>query len=71
MELPPRGQDKLLILTAALITKRHKVRGLKHNYPAAVSFPSATIMAGTCDGRTVTELMGYGTKPVTVHQPIA
>ena len=61
MELTPREKDKLLIFTAALLAERRKGRGLKLNYPEAVAFISAAIMEGARDGRTVAELMHYGT----------
>jgi len=61
MELTPREQDKLLIFTAALLAERRKARGLKLNYPEAVAFITAAIMEGARDGRTVADLMGYGT----------
>ena len=61
MELTPREKDKLLIFTAALLAERRKARGLKLNYPEAVAFISAAIHEGARDGRTVAELMGYGT----------
>jgi urease subunit gamma len=61
MELTPREKDKLLIFTAALLAERRKQRGLKLNYPEAVAFISAAILEGARDGRTVAELMHYGT----------
>ena len=61
MELTPRERDKLLIFTAALLAERRKARGLKLNYPEAVAYISAAIMEGARDGRSVAELMGYGT----------
>ena len=61
MELTPREKDKLLIFTAALLAERRKQRGLKLNYPEAVAFISAAIMEGARDGRTVAELMSFGT----------
>lgn len=61
MELTPREKDKLLIFTAALLAERRKARGLKLNYPESVAFISAAIMEGARDGRTVAELMTYGT----------
>ena len=61
MELTPREKDKLLIFTAALLAERRKARGLKLNYPEAVAFISAAIMEGARDGKTVAELMSYGT----------
>ena len=61
MELTPREKDKLLIFTAALLAERRKGRGLKLNYPEAVAFVTAAIMEGARDGKTVAELMAYGT----------
>src|SRR3979490_8242 len=61
MELTPREKDKLLIFTAALLAERRKARGLKLNYPEAVAFISAAILEGARDGKTVAELMSYGT----------
>ena len=61
MELTPREKDKLLLFTAALVAERRKARGLKLNYPESVAYISAAIMEGARDGRTVAELMSYGT----------
>jgi len=61
MELLPREKDKLLLFTAALLAERRKARGLRLNYPEAVAYISAAILEGARDGRTVAELMGYGT----------
>lgn len=61
MDLTPREKDKLLIFTAALLAERRRARGLKLNYPEAVAFISAAIMEGARDGRSVAELMSYGT----------
>jgi urease subunit gamma len=61
MELTPREKDKLLIFTAALVAERRRARGLKLNYPESIAFISAAIMEGARDGRTVADLMSYGT----------
>jgi urease subunit gamma len=61
MELTPREKDKLLIFTAALVAERRKARGLKLNYPEAVAYITAGILEGARDGKTVAELMSYGT----------
>ena len=61
MELTPREKDKLLIFTAALLAERRRARGLKLNYPEAVAYLSAAIMEGARDGRSVADLMSYGT----------
>jgi urease subunit gamma len=61
MELTPREKDKLLIFTAGLLAERRKARGLKLNYPESVAYISAAILEGARDGRSVAELMSYGT----------
>ena len=61
MELTPREKDKLLIFTASLLAERRKAKGLKLNYPEAVAYISAAIMEGAREGRTVAELMSFGT----------
>ena len=61
MELTPREKDKLLLFTAALVAERRLARGLKLNYPEAVALISAAILEGARDGRSVAELMSYGT----------
>jgi urease subunit gamma len=65
MELTPREKDKLLIFTAALLAERRRGRGLKLNYPEAVAFISAAVMEGARDGRSVSELMGWGATLLT------
>jgi urease subunit gamma len=61
MELTPREKDKLLIFTAALLAERRRDRGLKLNYPESVALISAAIMEGARDGRSVADLMHFGT----------
>ena len=60
MELTPREKDKLLIFTASLVAERRRARGLKLNYPEAVALITAAILEGARDGRTVAELMSFG-----------
>ena len=60
MELTPREKDKLLVFTAALLAERRRERGLKLNYPEAVALISAAIIEGARDGKSVSELMGFG-----------
>ncbi len=61
MQLSPQEKDKLLIFTAGLLAERRKERGLKLNYPEAVAYISAAILEGAREGRSVAELMSYGT----------
>jgi urease subunit gamma len=65
MELSPREQSKLLLFTAALLAERRKARGVRLNYPEAMAYISAAILEGARDGRTVAELMSYGTTLLT------
>jgi urease subunit gamma len=60
VELTPREKDKLLIFTASLVAERRRARGLKLNYPEAVSLITAAIIEAARDGRTVAELMSFG-----------
>jgi urease subunit gamma len=65
MELTPREKDKLLLFTAALVAERRRARGLKLNYPETVALISAAIMEGARDGRSVADLMHFGTTLLT------
>ena len=68
MQLTPQEKDKLLIFTAALVAERRKERGLKLNHPEAVAYISAAILEGARDGRSVAELMSYGTTLLTADE---
>jgi urease subunit gamma len=61
MELTPRERDKLLLFTAALVAERRLARGVRLNYPEAIAYISAAILEGARDGRSVAEMMSYGT----------
>lgn len=65
MELTPREKDKLLISMAAIVAERRKAKGIKLNYPEAVAYLSSAIMEGAREGKTVAELMSYGTTLLT------
>jgi urease subunit gamma len=60
MHLTPREREKLLIVTAADLSRRRQARGLKLNYPEAIAIISYEIMEGARDGKTVAELMSFG-----------
>lgn len=61
MRITPREQEKLLIVVAADVARRRKERGVKLNQPEAVALITAEIMEGARDGRSVSDLMHYGT----------
>ena len=68
MDLTPREKDKLLIFTAGLVAERRLARGVKLNYPETIAYISAALMEGARDGRTVAELMHFGTTLLTREQ---
>jgi len=68
MDLPPREKDKMLIFTAGLLAERRLARGVILNYPEAIAYISAALLEGARDGRTVAELMHYGTTLLTREQ---
>ena len=61
MHLSPREQEKLLVVVAADLARRRQGRGLLLNYPESVAIISSEIMEGAREGRTVADLMSYGT----------
>jgi urease subunit gamma len=61
MHLTPREQEKLMVVVAGDLARRRQKRGLKLNYPEAVSILTYEILEGIRDGRSVSELMSFGT----------
>lgn len=62
MRLIPREQDKLMVYLAAQLAADRKKRGLKLNHPEAVAYLASAVMEGIRDGKSVAELMTYGTQ---------
>ena len=61
MHLTPREQEKLMIVVAADLARRRQARGLKLNYPESIAVITYEILEGIRDGKTVADLMSYGT----------
>jgi urease subunit gamma len=61
MHLAPREVEKLLIVVAADLARRRQSRGLKLNHPESVAIITYEILEGARDGKSVSELMSYGT----------
>lgn len=61
MHLTPREQEKLLIVVAADLARRRMARGLKLNYPEAVAVLTTEIMEAARDGKSVADIMAFGT----------
>ena len=68
MDLTPREKDKLLIFTAGLVAERRLARGVKLNYPETIAYISAALREGARDGRTVADLMHFGTTLLSREQ---
>ncbi len=61
MHLSPRESEKLLLFLAGELAQKRKDRGLKLNYPEAVALISSHLQEAARDGKSVAELMQYGT----------
>jgi urease subunit gamma len=61
MHLSPRETEKLMIVVAADLARRRRDRGLKLNYPETIALITYEIMEGARDGRSVSDLMSFGT----------
>ncbi|MFC4766174.1 urease subunit gamma [Effusibacillus consociatus] len=61
MHLTEREKEKLLIVVAADLARRRQQRGLKLNYPEAMAILTYEILEGARDGKSVPELMQWGT----------
>ncbi|MBV9998262.1 MAG: urease subunit gamma [Verrucomicrobia bacterium] len=61
MNLTPREKDKLLLFTAGLLAERRLGRGLQLNHPETIAYLSAALLEAARDGKSVAELMHYGT----------
>lgn len=65
MNLSPREKDKLMIYVAAMVARDRKARGLKLNYPETIALITAEVLEGIRDGKSVADLMHYGTTILT------
>lgn len=50
-----------MIVVAADLARRRQARGLKLNYPESVALITYELLEGIRDGKTVADLMSYGT----------
>jgi urease subunit gamma len=60
VHLTPREQEKLLVVVAGDLARRRRGRGLRLNHPEAVALITAELLEGARDGRTVADLMSWG-----------
>lgn len=66
MRLTDREQEKLMIVVAADLARRRQARGLKLNYPEAIAILTYELLEGARDGRSVADLMSFGTTILTL-----
>ena len=50
-----------MVVVAADLARRRQQRGLKLNYPESIAILTYEILEGARDGRSVADLMSYGT----------
>ncbi len=67
MHLSPRETEKLLLFLAGELAEKRKARGLKLNYPEAIALISSRLQEAARDGKSVAELMQYGTAILSRH----
>lgn len=66
MHLQPKDYDKLMVVVAADLAYRRRRRGLRLNYPEAIAVITYELLEGARDGRTVADLMSWGSTILTV-----
>ncbi len=65
MLLTPTEMERLTIFTAAELARKRKAKGLRLNHPEAVAFISDEILEGAREGRSVADLIGFGSTLLT------
>lgn len=67
MLLTPTEMERLTIFSAAELARKRLKRGLRLNYPEAVALICDEILEGARDGRSVAELISFGSTVLTVR----
>ena len=65
MLLTPTEMERLTIFTAAELARKRRAKGLLLNHPEAVALISDEILEGAREGRSVAELIGFGSTILT------
>ncbi|MBL8583096.1 MAG: urease subunit gamma [Rhizobiaceae bacterium] len=71
MLLTPTEIERLTIFTAAELARKRRAKGLKLNYPEAVALISDEILEGAREGRSVAEMMAFGSSILTQDDVMA
>ncbi len=67
MLLTPTELERLTIFTAAELARRRRAKGLKLNHPEAVALITDEILEGAREGRSVADMISYGSTILTVE----
>ena len=65
MLLTPTEMERLTIYVAAELARKHKAKGLPLNHPEAVAFIVDEILEGAREGRSVADLIAWGSTLLT------
>ncbi|MEA3119873.1 MAG: urease subunit gamma/beta, partial [Paraburkholderia sp.] len=65
MLLTPTEYERLTLYTAAQLARRHRDKGLRLNHPEAVALIADEILEGAREGRSVADLIAYGSTLLT------
>jgi urease subunit gamma/beta len=65
MLLTPTELERLTIFSAAELARRRRAKGLKLNHPEAVALITDEIIEGAREGRSVADLMAFGSTILT------
>jgi urease subunit gamma/beta len=63
--LTPTEMERLTIYVAAELARKHKAKGLALNHPEAVAFIVDAILEGAREGRSVADLIAWGSTLLT------
>ena len=67
MILTPTEMERLTLYTAAELARKRRTRGLRLNHPEAVALICDEILEGARDGKTVAELISFGSTVLTTE----
>jgi urease subunit gamma/beta len=68
MLLTPTELERLTIFSAAELARKHRAKGLKLNHPEAVAIITDEILEGAREGRSVADLMSFGSTILTTRE---
>ncbi len=71
MILTPTELERLTIFTAAELARKRRARGLKLNHPEASALIADEILEGARDGRSVADLIAFGSTILTSDDVMA